>query len=762
MMNQSLIVTAAVAMALASAALSAPVSAAEPDANDGSGSVSGSAILQEVVVTAQRRAEDLQTVPLAITAMSASKLADSGVVDYAGLQNLVPGLEFGENDANGSMEIALRGVAPLPDFPGQDPVVAFNVDGVYNSRPAAANGLFYDIDRVEVLHGPQGTLYGRNSLAGAINVITNDPKNEFQAAAEVGTGNYGLLRSSGMLNIPLIAHKLAFRVAFQQEKHEGYINTGQPTENDDARDFAVRGKLLFTPTDNFSLLLSGDSYHETGEGAMEVSLCDLKTSNPWRVPAGYDTTQYPACAPTPDTPYYSYYGATLVPHDDTKNYGGSLKLNWILRPFTIVDILARRIVYFHNISKIAGEYGNTLENSGEVTNELRFVSNPGSKVTWVAGLFYFRELQSANTGQGDPLGYLFGYNWLFGAPADPTNPVAYPYGAGALENIVDTGTYTRSLAGYEQATYPLLDWLRITEGLRYTGEDKHAAGSLYFTQNEPSGRLLSPQDPFAATTDSHATNWKVGVDMDVTSESMVYFSASTGYKSGGWSEVPIDSGNPNTYQPETVTAFELGSKNRFLHRIQANVAVFLDNYQDYQTFEAVPLFDQYGYVYFGYPTINAATAKVYGLESENTFLLTQNDRIDLAVNYLHAKYGTAIVQGVDVSGTSLSDSPTWTINLGYQHVWRLGDERTLTASVQTHYRGWANMQQEPDDYLNYQSAYTNTSMVLAYNAGQPDWYVNAYVRNLENKAVISLATSQDNGSIAPPRTFGVNVGIRFH
>src|SRR6202046_3211750 len=215
----------------------------------------GAAELTEIVVTAQRRTEDLQKTPLAITAVSAAALDAQGIVNPVGLQDLVPSLNIVERGGTGTNS-AIRGLVTDTTAPQGGPSVAVNVDDIFVARTQATNANFYDINRIEVLRGPQGTLYGKNSTAGAVNIITNNPGDTFAANAAVETGNYGTINTSEMVNLP-ITDTLAVRGAFQTVKHDGYIG-----QLDDADSYAARVKVLYTPIDNLSFLVNAHSNHQ--------------------------------------------------------------------------------------------------------------------------------------------------------------------------------------------------------------------------------------------------------------------------------------------------------------------------------------------------------------------------------------------------------------------------------------------------------------------------------------------------------------------
>src|SRR5580658_10126634 len=235
--------------------------------------------LQEVVVTAQKRAEDLQKIPEAISAETGNVLVEQGVTDVRGLGQLFPAIELGQDYIY--TQIDIRGVGANNDAPALDPAIAFNIDGVYQSRDYGTYGAFYDIDRVEVLRGPQGTLYGRNATGGSINLVTNKPVDTFEAAADLDVGNYDSKRAFGMLNVP-VNDELAVRGAVQYSAHDGYLSSGF----NDQDSMAGRLQALFKPNSDISLLVGGDFFYDHSLGAHTlIGLPFVMPSNPYFDPA---------------------------------------------------------------------------------------------------------------------------------------------------------------------------------------------------------------------------------------------------------------------------------------------------------------------------------------------------------------------------------------------------------------------------------------------------------------------------------------------
>ena len=689
------------------------------------------ATIEEVVVTAERREERVQKTPLAITALTPENLRTLGVTSATSLNSLVPGLEIGGN-GGGSLDISIRGIGSTNDTEVGDPAVAFNVDGVYMARSRSANGLFYDIDRIEVLRGPQGTLYGRNATAGAINVITKKPGDSFAGAASLEVGDYGEVLTSGMANLP-VSDMVSVRAAFQTSRHDSYTHDDYNDEDTQAG----RLQALFKPTADISALLSLDRFQSGGVGDASAPLGQYQRAG--------------------DQPYN--YAVSARGSNRQVNQGATLTLNWRLPFATLTYVGSYRE---DNVNRVQGATDNTVlgcvaavggpactnvnfqsvENS--TSHELRLAGN-GERLKWVAGLYYFHEHNNVFAG-------------LY--------PIA---GIGSLA-FVQPDTSEESKAAFAQATYSLTERLRLTGGLRYTDDTKARIGA---TMGFGSVVGFSYVGGFPLYTNNaryewEKTNWKAGAEFDITSTSLAYASVGTGYKAGGYGDGPPT--DNHEYGPENLTAYELGVKNTFLdHRLLANLTGFYYDYQDFQVTGVGVVAGQPSAV-----TVNAQKAELYGIELEGAAVLSEHDRIDGNLSYLHSDYIRFALANPDpfgrttYTGEPLAHTPNWSLNAGYQHRFDLGERGALTARLQERYVGDQNL-----DYHNFavtrQAAYTKTDLTLTYDSPDKRWDVMAYARNLENKAVLVNATpdAQNANSLgatgvyAPPRTYGVRIDARF-
>lgn len=694
----------------------------------------GRLILQEVVVTAQKRTENLQETPLAITAISGEELQRQGIFNAQGLNDVVPGLEV--SNYGSTTVFTIRGVTTNTDPNFGDSPTAFHIDGIYQGRPAAASGLFYDIARVEVLNGPQGTLYGKNSTGGTINVVTNKPAFDgFNATVTQELGDYHGIRSFAMLNFP-VNSEFAIRGAAQLLKHNGYLRSGY----DDADDVAARVHVLYRPNERLSFLLTQDYFHQGGIGNGQIPIPqpgDYWLADPWSV--GNDALVQ--------------QGSTVDPRSNNVSWQSSLTIDADLRSMVLTSISAFHHLHLDATSFLNGTPSLQQEGDNEVAQELRLGSPERSTVKWVGGLYFHRESQ---------WNHLDFYNQA---------------GPGVDSQQIFPTLVEPSYAAFGQITYPIRPTWRVTAGLRGNVDEKTINGAVYQLDNTQTPPLTTLQVSADAKLISRRLTWRVGMDTDLTDKSLLFFNVSTGYKQGG-----VFAGcGPHTYRPESLLAFELGNKNRFFEdRLQANLDAFLYKYKDYQVDQLEYLLVCNGPPAFGDYITNAARATHKGFELSTDWLATRHDKLSVNVAYLSAVFENFLYPlppdfsappstnytYADLSGFTEFSAPRWRGSLSYQHTWELPRDLQLAFLAQSHAESyyWLTPDHKSD---SRQSAYHRSQLALQFSSSAGKYAVQAFVRNLENSTVYNNYTfqgpppSHNYATIGPPRTFGVSFTANF-
>lgn len=619
----------------------------------------------DIVVTAQKRSESMQNVPIAISAVSGDALQRSAINGLEGLQSSVPNLNIGQT--SGAARIALRGVGSENLGTGAEGSIAFHVNGVFIARTAAALSSFYDIDRIEVLRGPQGTLYGRNATSGAINVITKKPTATSEGYLNLTVGNYRTLRAEGAFSTPVVADKINARVAFQTMNRDGYgknIITG--SDIDDSSTKSVRATVEVLPSDTSSLLITGDYHHEN----------DRNYVYHYFGTAGQDA------AGNPIAPIGVLAGGVLPSNIDDVAHAKDPRNKrdfWGLSADLKIDIgfaelrsltAYRETKYFtrtdlDQTSAVIAEPFSQREDAKQFSQELQFTGD-ADRFRWLIGGYYFYEQNDAR--QVLPIS-----TFSLGAP------LSVAYLTQGLETVGPLDT--KAAAAFGQFTYEVLDDLSLTLGARYSWEKKKVDNRLQidfatpYDQNNPLITLARLQD----STSFKDFTPRIGVDYKITRDILLYASFSQGFKSGTYNLGLIQP----ALKPEKITAYETGLKTTLgdgLGRI--NIAGFYYDYTDLQVGKVINNF-------LGLE--NAATAKVYGLEVESWFYPATNFELNANFSWLHARFKKYVsvdparpggdgvttdengVPAFDLSGNALSQAPEFSASAGAQYRLDLGE-----------------------------------------------------------------------------------------
>jgi iron complex outermembrane receptor protein len=709
------------ATALAAVMLAAAPAHAQNAASDSQEGIA------DIVVTAEKRSTNVQDVPIAITALGADELARANVIGTRGLSGLAPNVNIGQ-DARGVI-VSIRGVSSANVTFSRDPSVAFHVDGVYMSRPTGATGTFYDLDRVEILRGPQGTLYGRNSTGGTVNVITAKPTYEFGGNVSASYGNYDAVQLQGMLNVPIVDDKVAFRIAGIHSKHDGYTRNRFPggVSLDDQDDQAIRATLLLEPTDNLKIVLGGDYLWQGGGGQAIV--------------------QFPDATPR---------SVALNAPGGQRNrlYGARAEVTLSLPTFDIVSLTAMRRDNQHWIYDGDGNATTTtsvlIANKGEqFSQEVRFVSTDDGPFKWIAGGFFLRE---ENADQGTAL---------------------YDTALTTGNAQIRWGRVSKSKSLFGQFDYTLFDRLTLTAGARYTWDDKKAPNGINALFDATG---YTTPNTYVAPVPFHGEQytWRLGAKYDLNTRNNIYANVARGYKAGGFNSPPF-----TTYDPELITSYEIGTKNRFAgNTIQLNASAFYYDYTDFQINSAVTINNALRTL-----ISNAGAATVKGIEIESVFQPIPALRIDGSIGYLSTKfdslkeaYDAVSRTRVDLTGNRLPRAPEWTWRVGMRYDAAIGSG-TLSPNISLQGQSGQFFSEFNDRVItvgattitNYvrmrEKGWVMANASLRYEARDARWFIEAFGQNLFDKTVIVTASlnlsNQPSGSYAPPRTYGVRVGTKF-
>jgi iron complex outermembrane receptor protein len=698
--------------------------------------------LDSITVSAQKREEDMAKVPISVSAISGDELSRRGATDTSALGSLAPNVNVSSETQRDSVFITIRGVSGTDIRNEADPTTAFHVDGAYVTRLSGAGAYFYDLDRVEVLRGPQGTLYGRNSTSGAVNLVSRRPGNAFEGYVNGTVGSDSLFRTTGALNLPLVDQTLALRVAFLTEDRDGFRDNGPlvSAEGDDSDSFAARAHLGFTASDRLDFLLTLETYERKGVGGVQAFLPFPGNPNPQV--AITDRERFPL-----DTLGFRDISDDSVRLEANYDLGlatATYQFSWRDSERELFEDLDGTAV---SDSTLGEEFRSIAK-----THEFRLTSPGGETFDWILGAFYLDET----------------INSVFN--------IQIPTVIGAFSRLdfdfVDRDQKNESLAFFGQGTWALSDRLNLTGGLRWTKDDKEKPDSAQIIRRRnaagppPLQVIVQNQE-----ADWDEVTWRAALDYALSPTHLLYASASTGYKSGGFNRGTSQA----IYDPETVLAFEVGSKSTLLdNRLRLNLSAFYYDYEDLQLaqIETAP-----GGVIENI-TRNAASSEIWGLEAEGDAIPYDGGMFNFALGYLSAKFEdfpnvlddlTGAIE--DLSGNRLVSAPKFTTTLGFEpYTFLFANGGMLVPRIQFHYQGdaYLRVQNNPEDQRD---SFTKTDLRLRYTAPDERWFAEAFVDNIEDKSVLSTVSTGTliigprapsfKGTFMAPRTYGVVLGARW-
>jgi len=610
-------------------------------------------VLEEVIVTAQKREQSLQDVPVAVSAFTGEMLQQSGVKDMFDLQANAPSLIVSQTQTSTTTSFSIRGVFTSSQNFGLEPSVGLYVDGVYRARQGSMINNMVDVASIEVLRGPQGTLFGRNTPAGAIQINSVAPDFEGTGFIEGSAGDYDLFGASGAKSFTVIDDVLAVRTTGFIMNRDGYVDliNGDKTDDDAIHDrdrWGLRFQALYTPTDDLTVLFNSD-YSEVNE-----ICCAVGTWKNNFVPQDID---YPPGEPPyigtdanlvaiggtvlDQKDFYDYkVTANKEPESDNEDKGVSMQVDWETDNFLVTSITAYREHDSYDNADITftdldGAYRINDSTQDQFTQELR-LSDDGEKLSYVLGLYYYHQNldNDRSTIVGDDLTDMLGLRGL----SNLVGAEAFVGGTGSVDSNKQEHT---SYAIFGQTDYNLTDSLVLTTGLRWTYEEKDLTN--VFTDDAPPSLVpfmdnfgfynfppLTPQDNVDEDFDDNKVTGTLKLSWFMNNDIMFYASYGTGYKSGGINADRIPSNVSVVFDAEESESYELGMKAEFPDQaLRVNVALHITDTDDLQTSS----FQGGGFV-LG----NAGTAETYGGEFDISWLPTDTTTLTLAYAYNHGEY----------------------------------------------------------------------------------------------------------------------------
>ncbi|HEX4268526.1 MAG TPA: TonB-dependent receptor [Steroidobacteraceae bacterium] len=702
--------------------------------------------LQEVLVTAEKVVEPAYRIPIAMSVLSGEGLKSQGIVNVSDLTNSVPSVIVGR-DAFG-VNINIRGVTTTDNTSKGEQGIGFYVDGIMLGRPLEEGLAMFDLDRVEILRGPQGTLYGQSTTGGVINIITNQPADRFETSGDMEFGNYDTVRADGMINLP-VTDSIALRAAVNANRRDGYVKPDidyqpsdaqdDPTARNDQDDRAGRLSALFKLGSQTRLLLTGTAASVGGVGWASVPIPNVLNNS--------GSAQLNAYA-SPFAPHIADNLAMVNAQLDSKL--GPVALTWIggHLHFSANDLTS----YTYDPATNSDQYewrDYFFRPAVTDSQELHIANSRPGPWQWLAGVNWYREdIQESDH--------------RFNAPvSDPT--------LADSTNAINPANHTvhNSKGAFGQTSYTFADHLRATAGVRWSQDSLVRHGTFAAGPFGVNGLCPSPppiQDciggPNNGSESANKVTYRLGLDYFATANQMIYGLVATGYKPGGFNDFDPVTHRVAPYLPESLTDFELGYKGRPSGVLEFDSNVYYYDYARDQITSVVDVDNNFVVYTRSVPT------RIYGWENQLKWRVAAADTLDASFTAMHSRYVSleaGIMQNISWAGYTLDKTPSATASLGYTHDWSLGDHGTLSGHADVFY----STSYVTSDYIvavQYrQPAYTRTDLTLTYTDSSGRYYMQGFVRNLENKVQLLTAEGQgnDDAAVSEPRMFGVRLGFNY-
>jgi len=756
------------ALVLSLAALPAAAQTTQPQAS----ATAEDTIPGDIVVTAQRRSEKLRDVPIAITALTGDALDKLHANNISRVEFATPGFTWGSQGSDSFP--AIRGVRTSLVSAQTDPVIGFYVDGVYQSRTQQQSVPLFDVARVEVLRGPQGTLYGRNTFGGNVSIVNSNPTSDNAAGINLDKGNYNSARIDGYVNVPL-SDTLAMRVSGVFQRHDGYVrSTVADVVLNDLNENAQRVVLQWKPDSRLQVTLRAGSWHRDDAGAGSYG---YKVAGTLINPAtGYQSINGAGLAVNPSVPN----GRPNVAGRDVgvPVTGGAWTNDWDYQPFEHIaqNYVSGEIAYdvgFATVKSITGYTHFTAHRSADNDQSSKVFEaygyGSGVQEPNTRSNAFSQELQLASNSR-TPLEWLVGAYYLHDSIFETYQQKITAPGATTTGFKADSDITTDAYALFGQATYALVpDTLKVIGGIRYSHEKKAFVFSDYADAPPNTYDFRTPYVVTRGSPSFDSWTWRAGLQFTPNRETMVYATASTGFASGGVNDTGGNPLIPVSYAPQKVSAYEAGIKTLILGgKGQIEASAFYNKFSNLQINIYTPLVS-----YFG----SAGKARSYGGEVALRLNPVTGLHIDTTLALMDAKYTTyvsgnnfyGLSDGTDpvflnLAGRRIPQSPKFKSTVAVSYDIDLGDAGTLSP-LGTWLHSSSYYTTDRNTVLDFQKSYDKFDASLRWTHSNGKTFVEAYGDNLSNKAVLLSGVigrrQRIQVSYGAPRTYGVRVGTKF-
>ena len=688
----------------------------------------GNLVLEEIVVTAQKRQQNFNDVGIAVTAMTGDQLKELRLDQPVDIAAQTPNLKINNVIANSIPNISIRGIGLNDYATNNNPAAGVYVDEVYLVSPAMLGFQLHDLKRVEVLRGPQGTLFGRNTTAGAINFIANKPTDEFEAGLSLDYGRFGRAEGKGFISGELadgLSGRIAVRTLQQSEGHQTNRLTGEDVGEIDATSW--RALLQWQASNTLSVLLNLHG----GNDKSDIHL--IKIDNPFSAEDDGDSNVFRS-------------GASVDPRQDIESFGFSLTANWeISDTLTLTSISGyEELERFHvedrdatSLEQLDGYFDNSVE---QYSQELR-LTHVDDSLVWILGAFYGAdEVDTRDRFDAPDLLSLLGLAGVFSL---------------GNEYLQETD----SLAVFAHAEYQLNPSWRMTGGLRYTDEEKEFKDA--FTYIIAGGFEAQIFPPLSNNYDTTDLSGKLSVDYTGLDNALFYASVSKGFKSGGFQgQLTFNPADLSAFDEENLLAYEVGAKLTLMEgSLQLNASAFFYDYEDMQFYGG--LFDSPVGTLFG--IANVGDAEISGAEIELRWRAAEGLDISLGAGLLDTEVTESVVDGV-ATGSELPNSPELNLNGIVRYQWPVGESLMADAMIDFSYQDDVafDIVRQPQEAMEDSYWLLNARAGLSSQSGA--WALHLWARNLADEQYRTQVIFSSVGfgeSWGMPRTYGLSIDFNW-
>lgn len=708
-------------------------------------------VIEEIIVTAQKREQSIQDVPVAVTAFSSDDLLKMNATGIEDIARNTPGLNYGNFTDLKLAGTSLRGITANSGSAGQDPAVGYYLDEIFLGPGVGANFDLFEVERIEVLRGPQGTMFGRNTIGGVINIVSKAAPSEFSGNFILGLGNYEQLRLRGMIGGPIVKDKLNASLSFMSYEHDGYTkNLYIDKQVDNTDRYGFRLALDYTPSDSLRILFNAD-YQDIEQNSKNFETLSYN-------PAGYPTQLLAAYGlPTNDDSTDRRMYSNILSEETLKAKGASLKITKSFDGFDLISVSGYRSHEYYNIgdtevSVLDWVYDGDPEDVTRMSQELRFASSGDNRVNWiVGGYYYYQETDNQSF-------LLLGKDISAALTGDPD----------ALNGIM-TGSHAYmevdSYALFANASLDLTERLELTVGGRYTIDEK----SILYSQVDPLYLLGGPVSGLEDDDDWDAFTPTVSMKYDWSDSVMSYATISRGFKSGGYNDALGDA-NGISFGPESLWNYEIGFKSVLMGgRAIVNVAAYYMDWEDIQMSEDNPATP----MAYDPVTSNAGSAHSQGIELEVVAYLTDNFQLSGFASFNESEFD----EGTIPAAPPAVPQPLTKIPYAPDYQWGMTAEYNKQVTGDYAVTLIGNLFKQGTNYLGLDTTDPDTkvSPYLLVNARATiansgnGWSVSLWAKNVTDKTyrtrLLDFYDNVLNGQkllvLGQPRTFGIEFMKEF-